>query len=498
VDVSSLNWEVPQDYTLTRECGVTHFNVYGEFEMIIGMCGDEIIPSLPFNAVGSNVGMGDDFLVSGSQGADYAYTLTLAADATISVSLCSALTNYDTKLEIFTADMECMETSTGYYNDDATCEFGNLKSTISNAFLPAGSYYVVVDGFSGQTGNYEINIWNSGAVASEQPSIEEAMAYEFQKSGVLSEFGPWVTPEPVQYDREYVFLGSTTSLEFELNGIVEACFYVTADDMYPDANESAPSDEACVGPCVGLPGDVNMDGGVNVLDIVSMVGFILSGVGLDECQQMLADYNNDMAVNVLDIVGIVGYILGGGRLDNASSMSLHQNGHVVSMTADGDVAAIQMTLNHGDDFAIQLTDQALVAQYLTQGNSTTLIIVLPAGQELFTVTGDFEFGEVIAASQGGYIPVNTSTLPTEFALHNAYPNPFNPVTRLNLDVPVDSNANVTVYNLRGQVVEVLHSGSISAGYYTMTWNAASAPSGMYIIRADVAGKTFTQKVMLLK
>ena len=52
----------------------------------VSTCADEVIPSLPFNAIGSNVGMGDDFLVQGSQGADYAYLLTVSSPVGIDVT----------------------------------------------------------------------------------------------------------------------------------------------------------------------------------------------------------------------------------------------------------------------------------------------------------------------------------------------------------------------------------------------------------------------------
>jgi hypothetical protein len=65
------------------------------------LCADEMINQIPFNDVGTNVGMGDDWLVQGSQGADYAYMLSLNTTTTIDVTVCSQLTDYDPKLEIF-------------------------------------------------------------------------------------------------------------------------------------------------------------------------------------------------------------------------------------------------------------------------------------------------------------------------------------------------------------------------------------------------------------
>ena len=153
-------------------------------------CADYSIGELPFSDVGSNVGMSDDWLVSGSQGADVAYALTLYSATTITVDLCSDLTDYDTKLEIFTADETCAGFTTGFYDDDGP--FGSCPespapytpSLIENAYLDPGTYFIVVDGFGGNEGNYELNVWESAALAFEPVDPAEAMAYEAEKSGV--------------------------------------------------------------------------------------------------------------------------------------------------------------------------------------------------------------------------------------------------------------------------------------------------------------------------
>ena len=89
-------------------------------------------------------------------------------------------------------------------------------------------------------------------------------------------------------------------------------------------------------------------------------------------------------------------------------------------------------------------------------------------------------------------------LPEEFSLSSAYPNPFNPVT--NMDLALDANGQVSmiVYNLVGQAVEVLVNGYMDAGYHTITWDAANVPSGVYIVKVNTGTNVTTQKVMLMK
>ena len=138
-------------------------------------------------------------------------------------------------------------------------------------------------------------------------------------------------------------------------------------------------------PCDGqADGDANGDGAVNVLDVVSIVNYILAGGdGLDDCGEAVSDYNGDGAVNVLDVVGIVNMILaGGGRTADATNATMIQTVNGVDISADGYIGGVQMTLSHGADFSIELTDNAYVAEYKTNGNSTTLIVINPENEEI--------------------------------------------------------------------------------------------------------------------
>ena len=57
-------------------------------------------------------------------------------------------------------------------------------------------------------------------------------------------------------------------------------------------------------------GDVNADGTINVLDIVSTVAFVMNTQSPSDDQECAADFNGDGIINVLDIVSIVGVITG--------------------------------------------------------------------------------------------------------------------------------------------------------------------------------------------
>ena len=60
----------------------------------------------------------------------------------------------------------------------------------------------------------------------------------------------------------------------------------------------------------GLPGDINFDGAVDVLDVVSAVNIIIGNYDPTQSEMNAADLNNDGMINVLDIVSLVNIILG--------------------------------------------------------------------------------------------------------------------------------------------------------------------------------------------
>ena len=93
------------------------------------------------------------------------------------------------------------------------------------------------------------------------------------------------------------------------------------------------------------------------------------------------------------------------------------------------------------------------------------------------------------------------TFPLEVNLHSAYPNPFNPSTTISYEIPFgSSHVNLSIYDLRGRVVEVLvneiQSSQVDA--YSVSWNAESASSGVYFVRLQSGNTVKTQKIMLVK
>ena len=128
-------------------------------------------------------------------------------------------------------------------------------------------------------------------------------------------------------------------------------------------------------------------------------------------------------------------------------------------------------------------------------NTTTLVVVAPESDAIFTASGSYDIESVLVANSSSYVTV---TEPGSFVLEAAYPNPFNPSTSVSLSMPAEGYISVKAYNLVGQVVGVIAEGSLDAGVHTMTWDASDLSSGVYLITAEYAGQVSTQKVMLIK
>tara|TARA_Y100001970_G_scaffold275804_1_gene377527 strand:- start:1781 stop:2842 length:1062 start_codon:yes stop_codon:yes gene_type:complete len=88
--------------------------------------------------------------------------------------------------------------------------------------------------------------------------------------------------------------------------------------------------------------------------------------------------------------------------------------------------------------------------------------------------------------------------PDVFALHPAYPNPFNPSTTIRFDIPEQMPVKLLIYDITGRLVESLFNGTIHAGYHEIQWNANQHSAGLYIVKLISSENTFTQKITLIK
>ena len=89
-------------------------------------------------------------------------------------------------------------------------------------------------------------------------------------------------------------------------------------------------------------------------------------------------------------------------------------------------------------------------------------------------------------------------IPTTYSLSQNYPNPFNPSTKIEYSLPEASMVRLSIYNSLGQEVATLVNSNLSAGKYSVDFNAANLSSGIYFYRLQSEKFNAVKKMMLLK
>lgn len=93
--------------------------------------------------------------------------------------------------------------------------------------------------------------------------------------------------------------------------------------------------------------------------------------------------------------------------------------------------------------------------------------------------------------------------PIKVQLHRNYPNPFNPTTTISFSLPKEENIELTIYNIKGQKIKTLYSGTVDEGRHSMVWegkdaNDKSVSSGLYFYQLKIGNKVLTRKMLMLK
>jgi photosystem II stability/assembly factor-like uncharacterized protein len=94
------------------------------------------------------------------------------------------------------------------------------------------------------------------------------------------------------------------------------------------------------------------------------------------------------------------------------------------------------------------------------------------------------------------IHIQNGNLPSSFALYPNFPNPFNPATYIQYDVPKESFVSLKVYDVAGREVRTVVSETKGPGSYTILFDATNLTSGVYFYTIK-AGDFFETKKMIL-
>jgi hypothetical protein len=108
--------------------------------------------------------------------------------------------------------------------------------------------------------------------------------------------------------------------------------------------------------------------------------------------------------------------------------------------------------------------------------------------------------DYIVVAKGNYTPdygIGRDAGPATVALHDNYPNPFNPTTTISFTVPHTTRYELSIYTVAGQVVSTF-TGTAEPGMVRIAWDASGLASGVYFYKLTAGSYTSTKKMILLR
>lgn len=145
------------------------------------------------------------------------------------------------------------------------------------------------------------------------------------------------------------------------------------------------------------------------------------------------------------------------------------------------------------------------------GNQTIVGTPLQSGESHFTLrvayprfppddyrsladTADF----TIVVKTNVAVDNRKEVVPQSYRLEPAFPNPFNPTTRIKFSVPKTSSVTISMFDINGTFIQQLKNAEYDAGNFYIEWDASTLPSGTYLIHMQADDFAAMQKCLLLK
>ena len=85
-----------------------------------------------------------------------------------------------------------------------------------------------------------------------------------------------------------------------------------------------------------------------------------------------------------------------------------------------------------------------------------------------------------------------------FSLEHNYPNPFNPVTTINYNIPVKSHVRLSVYDVHGKELMILINETQAAGNYSQKFDGRDFASGYYFYKLEAGEYSRSREMLLIK
>ena len=119
----------------------------------------------------------------------------------------------------------------------------------------------------------------------------------------------------------------------------------------------------------------------------------------------------------------------------------------------------------------------------------------------FSSTSSYGNGDMGSpgAAFDGTLEINQEKLiPASFVINTLYPNPFNPVITLDIDIHQSGDLRIEVYDVSGHLIEEINKGHVNNGKQSFQWSGNNSSSGMYFFKITDGYVVQFRKAVLLK
>ncbi len=303
-----------------------------------------------------------------------------------------------------------------------------------------------------------------------------------------------------------------SSGDFTLDGISPcidagtASFVWEADtliDLSPmDYSGDAPDMGAFESGELPLEGDVNGDGGIDVLDIVQIVNFILGYNDFTLIQLYLADFNADGIIDILDVILAINLIMGGRSqpVEIPEQVEFYLSEGTLNVDSWEGIAGIQLKC----DGEFHIRRNLLPPGWELHHHRQTVLLIAAelkplSNGILLEFAGHPEISDIILGGwDGKEISAELVTVVKAVAIQSAYPNPFNAGTNIEYILESRSQVQITVYDILGREVTRFDMGYQEMGMHQFFWDAAGMASGIYFAEVKTTADHSRVRLILLK
>jgi hypothetical protein len=235
-----------------------------------------------------------------------------------------------------------------------------------------------------------------------------------------------------------------------------------------------------------------------LISIISLTSLVLSSITLDVGTIDTENNTIEILINTTSPIRGFQFDIEGLELSGGHGGLAEDNGFNIYAAGD---TALGFNVD-GNEIPATVSSQLLTILDGTINGEICLPFIQNVGPEEDTPIFADSNGDAlleIEIGDGSCDALDIDVPEISFNLFEAYPNPFNPQLNIDISFLESGHIDVSVFNLNGQIVETIFSGSILANtLYTLNWDASNYSSGLYIVQVNGLNTKYSKIVNLLK